>query len=467
MPAQVMAPPELEQDLDLPVPPAGTMEDLNPFHIAQRQFDTAARYIPDLKKGLVEFLKQPDRVLTVIFPVETSDGEVQMFVGYRVLHSRVRGPGKGGIRYHPDVTVDEVQALASWMSWKCAVVDVPFGGAKGGIVCNPKKLTREDLRKITRRFISELGDAIGPHTDVPAPDVNTNAETMAWIYDTYSMMHAGHNNLGVVTGKPLDIGGSLGRREATARGCLFATRRALARGLVPGLEDVEGATVVIQGFGNAGSIAAELFAEAGGKILAVSDTGGAVFNPEGIDPQAAIAHKARTGSVAGLAGTRPVSNEELLALPCDILIPAALENQIRGDNARSIHARFIAEAANGPTTPAADRILFERGIPVLPDILANAGGVTVSYYEWVQNNENEQWDEEEVNTKLCKKMERAADAVIDLQARLNRSLPELEAQHHERGSKGPGLDLVDLRTAAYVLAIQRVANVALERGIWP
>jgi glutamate dehydrogenase (NAD(P)+) len=239
-----------------------TVEDLNPFHIAQAQFDNAVLYLPDLKRGLIEFLKKPDRTVTLEFPIETERGTVKNFVGYRVLHNRVRGPGKGGIRYHPDVTADEVRALASWMTWKCAVVDIPFGGAKGGVVCNAKRMSKKDLRRITRRFISELGDLIGPHTDIPAPDVNTNAETMAWVYDTYQMMHPGSNNLPVVTGKPVDIGGSLGRREATARGSLFAARQALERGIVEGLKSLDGATVAVQGFGNAGSIAAELFHQA-------------------------------------------------------------------------------------------------------------------------------------------------------------------------------------------------------------
>jgi glutamate dehydrogenase (NAD(P)+) len=432
-------------------------EDLNPFHIAQAQFDNAVLYLPDLKRGLIEFLKKPDRTVTVEFPIETERGTVKNFVGYRVLHNRVRGPGKGGIRYHPDVTADEVRALASWMTWKCAVVDIPFGGAKGGVVCNAKRMSKKDLRRITRRFISELGDLLGPHTDIPAPDVNTNAETMAWVYDTYQMMHPGTNNLPVVTGKPVDIGGSLGRREATARGSLFATRQALERGIVEGLKSLDGATVAIQGFGNAGSIAAELFHEAGAKILAVSDSQGGIFRAKGLDPAAAIEHKKETGSVVGLKGARKVTNEELLTVECDILIPAALENQIRADNVREVNARLVVEAANGPTTPAADRVLFDRGIPVLPDILANAGGVTVSFYEWVQNVENEQWDEEEVNRRLKRKMIRATDAVINEQQGINASLE----------TSGYALDPVDLRTAAYVLAIRRVANVTLERGIWP
>ncbi len=442
-------------------------EDLNAFHIAQQQFDAAVRYIPDLKAGLVEFLKAPDRVLRVAFPIETEDGEVHNFVGYRVLHNTVRGPGKGGIRYHPEVTGDEVCALASWMTWKCAVVDLPFGGAKGGVVCDPKMLTRADLRKITRRFIAELNDAIGPHTDIPAPDVNTNAETMAWIYDTYQMMHRGENNLPVVTGKPLDIGGSLGRSEATARGSLFATRRALERGIVPGLDSVEGATVVVQGFGNAGANAARLFAEAGARVVAVSDTGGAAFSERGLAPKAAVAHKKKTGSVVGLARTETLTNAELLALPCDILIPAALGNQIRADNAGGVRAKLVVEAANGPTTPAADRILEARGIVVLPDILANSGGVTVSYFEWVQNLENQQWDEDEVNAKLGRKMARATDGVIDERKTINARLPVLEAGLLEKGRPGAPLGPVDLRTAALVLAVRRVAKVALERGIWP
>ncbi len=443
--------------------PAETVEDLNPYHIAQQQFDLAARYLPGLKKGLIDFLRRPARAVTVEFPIETEDGSVRMFVGYRVLHSNVRGPGKGGIRYHPDVTLDEVRALASWMTWKCAVIEVPFGGAKGGIICDPKNLTVKDLRRLTRRYISDLRDNIGPYTDIPAPDVNTNAGTMAWIFDTYDMLHPGTNNLPVVTGKPVDMGGSLGRREATARGCLFAIRRALERGIVPGLDSITGATVAIQGFGNAGSIAAELFAEAGARIIAVSDSRGSALAEDGIDPQAAVAHKAATGSVVGLAGSRTITNEELLELPCDILVPAALENQIRGDNVHRLRARLIAEAANGPTTPAADRLLFERGVPVLPDILANSGGVTVSYFEWVQNNENEQWELDQVNSKLERKMEKATDGVIDTQRRINDSLAEIAG----RSPGGGALPPVDLRTAAYVLAIERVAKIATERGIWP
>lgn len=442
-------------------------EDLNPFHIAKTQFDTACRYMPDMKAGLIDFLKRPARSITVEFPIETHDGSVRSFTGFRVLHSSARGPGKGGIRYHPDVSQDEVRALASWMTWKCAVVDVPFGGAKGGVICDPKQLDQKDLRKITRRFVSALGDDIGPHTDIPAPDVNTDANTMAYIYDTYQMMHPGRNNLPVVTGKPVDMGGSLGRREATARGCLFAVQRALSEQLVPGLDSVDGATVAVQGFGNAGNIAAELFAAEGARIIAVSDSSGGIFNKDGINVSAAIEHKRATGSVIGLPRTTALTNDELLAVECDILIPAALETQIRGDNAHQVRAKFIAEAANGPTTPAADKVLLAKRIPVLPDILANAGGVTVSYYEWVQNIEYEQWDEEKVNRKLLRKMNEATEGVIAEQLRINESLTELDGLRKRKGLDSQPLQPVDLRTAAYIRAIRRVAKVSLSRGIWP
>jgi glutamate dehydrogenase/leucine dehydrogenase len=426
-------------------------EDLNPYNIAQQQFDDSAGFVADLPDGLRKWLRGTTRLIKVEFPVECDDGSVRTFAGYRALHSRVRGPGKGGIRYHPDVNGDEVRALASWMTWKCAVADIPFGGAKGGIVCDPKQLTKNELRRITRRFIVELGDDIGPHTDIPAPDVNTTGETMAWIYDTYAMMHAGRNNLPVVTGKPIDLGGSLGRNEATARGCLFVTRRAIDRGAVPGLNSLEGARVVIQGFGNAGSIAAQLFTDAGARVLAVSDSTGGVAAEDALDLDGVRAHKQQTGSVVGFAGTKNITNAELLHIPCDILIPAAFENQIRADNVDGVDTKLVAEAANGPTTPAADRALFERGIPVLPDILTNSGGVTVSYFEWVQNIENQHWSEDDVNAKLRRKMESATDAVLEMQ----RSIRERQNAS------------VDLRTSAFALAIQRVARVAMERGIWP
>lgn len=445
-------------------------EDLNPFHIATQQLDRAIAYMPHLKQGLIEFLKRPARAVTVEFPIELMDGSVQMVTGHRVLHNKVRGPGKGGIRYHPDVTLDEVRALASWMTWKCAVIDVPFGGAKGGVACNPKELTEADLRKITRRYISDLGDLIGPHTDIPAPDVYTDAQTMAWIYDTYAIMHPGVNNLPVVTGKPIDIGGSHGRNEATARGSLFCCQCALSRAIVPGLKSVSKARVAIQGFGNAGAIAAELFQEAGARIIAVSDSRGGIVRDQGLDLEAVVQHKAAKGTVVGTSGTRTITNEELVTLDCDILIPAALENQIRQDNAAAVRARVIVEAANGPTTPAADRILFERGIPVLPDILANSGGVCVSYFEWVQNLEHQQWDVDEVNHKLKTKMERATNAVIDQQAEINGMVQASNTRTDGRKSKTALVlppEPIDLRMAALTVAVERVAHVALERGIWP
>jgi len=462
--------------MPLQSPPAASTEDLNPFHIAGQQFDRAVAYLPPFGPGLLDFIKRPDRTVIVEFPVEMNDGSVRIFTGCRVLHSNVRGPGKGGIRYHPDVTVDEVRALASWMTWKCAIIDVPFGGAKGGVACNPKELREGELRRLTRRYISELGDLIGPHTDIPAPDMYTDAQTMAWVYDTYSVMHPGRNNLPVVTGKPVDMGGSYGRNEATARGCLFAVQRALARGVVSGLDQVKNARIAIQGFGNAGALAARLFEQAGSRIIAVSDSRGGVLREQGLELDAVISHKTQSGSVVGATGTRSISNDELLALECDILIPAALENQIRADNATSIRARFVAEAANGPTTPAADRILAERNIPVLPDILTNSGGVCVSYFEWVQNIENEQWDLDEVNHKLQLKMERATDAVLARRTGLGgvhpadagtkEQKPKTSAKR-QKESIAPASGTMDLRTAALALAIERVANVAKERGIWP
>ena len=442
-------------------------EELNPFAIAKRQCDNAARYLPALEPGLFEFLKRPDKLTIVEFPIATSAGTVLNFVGYRCIHSRSRGPGKGGIRYHPAVTADEVRALASWMTWKCAIVGVPFGGAKGGVVCDPKGLSSEDLDRITRRYVAELGDNIGPYTDIPAPDVNTNARIMALVYDTYDMMHKGANNLGVVTGKPVHLGGSLGREAATARGGLFTTLRALSHGILPGSTDLQRLSVVIQGFGNVGGIAATLFHEAGARIVAVSDTRGGIHCADGIDPAVAHRHKRETGSLKGLAGCQDVTNEELLTLPCDILIPAALENQFRGDNARDVQARLIVELANGPTTPEADAVFHARKISVLPDILANAGGVTISYYEWVQNNENEQWDEDEVNGKLERVMTKAADDVIGKQTKINGSLVDLETERQRLGRGGDPLAPIDLRTAAFVLAIEKVARVAIDRGIWP
>jgi glutamate dehydrogenase (NAD(P)+) len=412
-------------------------------------------------------------VILLEFPIDSDDGTVRCFKAYRVLHSRMRGPGKGGIRFHPDVTEDEVRALASWMTWKCAVLDVPFGGAKGGVICNPKELSQRELRHITRRYIAELGDSIGPHVDIPAPDVGTDERTMAWVYDTYAMLHSADNNLPVVTGKPLDIGGSLGRTEAVARGSIYAAKYALDQGLVPGFPCLKGARVAIQGFGNVGQTSADLFAKEGARIVAVSDSSGGIYSEEGLDVAAARRQKSITGSVVGVSGTTTLSNSDLIELPCDILVPAALENQIRRDNADRVQARLVVEGANGPTTPGADRILFDKGIAVLPDILANAGGVTVSYFEWVQNIQNQQWTLEEVNARLRTKMEQSTEEVLTEQRRLNASLEELgetagveDTGEGDAASREP-LEPVDLRIAAYVLAISRVIGVAMERGIWP
>ncbi|MDH3208306.1 MAG: Glu/Leu/Phe/Val dehydrogenase [Gemmatimonadota bacterium] len=447
--------------------PSEAPEELNPFLIAQRQADDAARYLPELDPGLIEFLKKPDRLLTIEFPITTSSGEVKNFIAYRAVHNRARGPGKGGIRYHPEVTADEVRALASWMTWKCAVVDVPFGGAKGGVICNPKELSDEDIRHLTRRFTAELGEAIGPYTDIPAPDVGTGPATMAILYDTYEMMHKGSNNLGVVTGKPVHIGGSLGRVEATGRGGLNVTQRALERGVLEGTKDLKGMTVVIQGFGNVGGVAATLFHEAGAKVIAVSDSGGGIHDRDGIDPAVAHEHKRETGSVSGLEGCEAVSGDELLTLECDILIPAALENQIRADNVDDIKTRLVVELANGPTTPDAAAELQRRQIVVLPDILANAGGVTVSYFEWVQNNENEQWDEQVVNEKLAEKMRRATDAVLQKHEEICGTLDQIRARRKALRRGEESIEPPDLRMAAFVVAVERVARVTLDRGIWP
>ena len=433
-------------------------ESLDLFVNATQQFERALGWIDGIKEGIIEFLINPKRTIHVRFPVHMDDGSIKMFHGFRVLHSEVRGPGKGGIRYHPDVTEAEVTALATFMTWKTAVVNIPYGGGKGGVVCDPKKLSRSELRRITRRFVADLGDNIGPHTDVPAPDVYTNAQTMAWIYDTFDQFHPGQNNLAVVTGKPLEIGGSLGRDEATARGSWYATEQLLKRGAVPGLDSLEGARIAVQGYGNAGSVAARLFHDAGGIIVAVSDSRGGIGNDAGLDPGAVLAHKEETGSVVGYPGSTLLSNEDVLAYDCDVLIPAALECQVRVDNAHDVKAKLIVEDANGPLTAAADEILQQRNVVVLPDILANAGGVVVSYFEWVQNLENQQWDLEKVEKRLKAKMCRAVDETVD-------RFTELQARYE--GGFNKGLQGPTLRDAALVSAIQRIATVVLQRDIWP
>jgi glutamate dehydrogenase (NAD(P)+) len=411
----------------------------NIWAVAQAQFDHAAEKL-DLDDGMRRVLRVPQRELTVNFPVTMDDGEVQVFTGHRVQHNVSRGPAKGGIRYHQDVTLDEVRALAMWMSWKCAVVNIPYGGGKGGVVVDPKKLSTREVEGLTRRFTTEISPLIGPDRDIPAPDVNTNAQTMAWIMDTYSMHH-GYTIAGVVTGKPIAVGGSLGRNEATARGAVFTLQRWSAVTKSP-LAD---ARVAIQGFGNAGSIAATLLAAEDATIVAVSDSQGGIHNTSGLDPSKVNSWKQEHGTVVGFPGAETVTNREILEVDCDILVPAALENQITRHNAPNVRAKVIAEAANGPTTPEADEILHDRGVFMIPDILCNAGGVTVSYFEWVQDMQSFFWTEERINESLKEIMDRAFEAVHDMSGR------------HE----------VDMRTAAYMVAVARVAEATTLRGLYP
>ena len=421
------------------MPRIAPREDLNPFRIAQIQFDMAAEYLK-LDPGLRQILRTPKRILEVALPTKMDNGQVKVFTGYRVQHNVARGPAKGGIRFHPNVTVDEVKALAAWMTWKTATVNIPYGGAKGGVICDPKRMSKSELERMTRRYASEILPIIGPDKDIPAPDVYTDSQTMAWIMDTYSMT-VGHSSLGVVTGKPISIGGSLGRNEATARGCLYVVEEACKLKKI----SLRGATVAVQGFGNAGSIAAKLFAEKKAKIVAISDTRGGVANSRGIDPMKALRYKERSGTVVGMPGASRITNDDLLTMKCDILIPAALENVITLHNADQIKAKIVAEAANGPTTPHADEVLARRGITVLPDILANAGGVTVSYFEWAQDLQGIFWDESEVNARLQKVMVRAFADVVETMRRYH-TYP---------------------RAGAMILAVNRVAEATLVRGLFP
>jgi len=412
---------------------------INPWEVAQRQFDLAADRL-NLDPGLRRVLREPRRELTVHFPVHMDDGSVQVFTGYRVQHNLGRGPAKGGLRYHQDVSLDEVKALAMWMTWKCAVVGIPYGGGKGGVIVDPKKLSMKELEGLTRRFATEISIIIGPERDIPAPDVNTNAQTMAWIMDTYSM-HVGYTVPGVITGKPVALGGSEGRNEATARGAVYCIVEAAAHlGM-----DLRRSTVAVQGFGNAGSIAARLISEEGATVVAVSDSTGGIHNPSGLDVDRVIAWKKEHGTVQGFPGSTDITNAEVLETECDILIPAALENQITSRNAGRIKARLVAEAANGPTTPDADEILHDRGVFLIPDILCNAGGVTVSYFEWVQDLNRDHWSEMTVNAKLKEIMVKAFDETLAI------------ARKEE----------VNMRMGAYLLAVQRVADATAMRGLYP
>ncbi len=435
--------------------------------VAREQFDRCRPYLAGLNgsPGLAEWLFLPERVIKVVLPVERDNGDVETFLGYRVQHSRIRGPGKGGIRFYPSVDEDEVTALATWMTWKCALVDIPFGGAKGGVACDPSTLSPAEKRRITRRFIAELGKTIGPNSDIPAPDLYTDSQTMAWVYDTYAMMHPGENALPVVTGKPLDLGGIAGRDTATAQGALYATQHFLEIGGKPGLQELSGLDVAVQGYGNAGRNAAHLFHEAGARIVAVSDTRGGAYDPNGLDLNAVDTLKDTTGTVLGLDGAKELDHREVLEVPCDILIPAAIENQITSENADRIQARVVVEAANGPTTPIADDILNAKGIAVIPDILANAGGVIVSYFEWVQNLEHTQTDPGDVQTRLRTKMHRATEQVVATRAALIEAFDTYAADWKER--TGTDLRHPDLRTAAYVVAVGRCLRAAEQRGIWP
>jgi glutamate dehydrogenase/leucine dehydrogenase len=418
---------------------ATAITEKNAYEVALENFDLAANAL-DLEENVRAMIKYPERILQVSIPVRMDSGKVVRFEGYRVQHSTMRGPAKGGIRFHPNVTVDEVKALATWMTWKCAVVNIPFGGGKGGVTCNPKALSMGELERLSRRYASSILPLIGPEKDIPAPDVYTTPQIMAWIMDTYSM-NKGYPVHGVVTGKPISLGGSLGRNEATGRGVFYTTLSSCQHLGIP----VQGGRVVVQGFGNAGSIAAMLFHEAGMKVLAVNDTRGCIFNAKGLDIPAVIAFKNRTGMVVGFPGADSIKPEELLALECEILVPAALENAITAENAHTIHARIVSEAANGPVTPEADRIFDEKGVFLIPDILCNAGGVTVSYFEWVQDENHLFWDEQDVNSRLEKIMTRSFNDVLKI--------------HLDRK--------VNMRLAANMLGVGRVAESSRVRGLYP
>jgi glutamate dehydrogenase (NAD(P)+) len=408
------------------------------FNAMLQEFDGAARLL-GLEPGVWKVLTHPKRQIIVSCPVLMDNGEVEVFTGFRVQYNITLGPAKGGIRYHPDVSLDEVKALAAWMTWKCAVAGIPFGGGKGGVICDPTKMSRRELEALTRRYVAEIIDAIGPDKDVPAPDVNTNEQVMAWVMDTYSM-HVGYTSTAVVTGKPIEMGGSLGRREATGRGVTIVTREA-AKHL--GL-DIRGATVAVQGFGNVGSVSAQLLSRLGAKIVAVADWRGAVHNAKGLDIDTLIAWTAEHKTVAGFPAADALAPETIFDLDVDVCIPAALENQITMDNAPKIKAKIVVEGANGPTTPEAHQHLHQRGVLVIPDILANAAGVTASYFEWVQDRHGYFWDEADVNAKLEKKMETAFNIVLQTSLKY----------------------ATDLRTAAYVVAIGRVASVTKLRGMY-
>jgi glutamate dehydrogenase (NAD(P)+) len=411
----------------------------NPYEIAREQLRRVAQQFA-VDSNLVNVLQECKKAVVVSVPVTMDDGSIQAFEGYRVTHNIARGPSKGGIRYHPDVELDEVKALAMWMTWKCALMGIPFGGAKGGIAVDPKKLSRSELQRMTRRFTSEIINEIGPEKDIPAPDVGTDPSVMAWIFDTYSM-NKGHSVLGVVTGKPLNVGGSLGRLEATAHGALYCIHEAIRKQEL----SMQGLRVAVQGFGNVGSFLGKFLHEQGATVIAVSDSRSGIFSDDGIEIPAAIAQKQETGSLEGLHGTEAISNEELLLLDCDVLAPCALEQVITRENAGEIKARIVCEGANGPVTPGADEILDDRGIMILPDIMANAGGVVVSYFEWVQGLQEYFWKEDEINSKLRDITTRAFNETWRV------------AQEQK----------ISMRLAAYGIAVRRVADATITRGLYP
>jgi glutamate dehydrogenase (NAD(P)+) len=413
---------------------------INPFSVALKQLDEASKII-GIDKGMHDVLAQPKRILIVSIPTRMDNDEIHVFTGFRSQHNDARGPFKGGIRYHPQVSIDEVKALSMWMTWKCAIADIPYGGGKGGIICNPKQMSTGELERMTRRYAYAIADIIGPHTDIPAPDVYTGGKEMSWIMDTYSALKGNFVQPEVITGKPLAIGGSLGRTEATGRGLSFTVREAAKKLGI----NLRAATVAVQGFGNAGQFAAQLLEEMGSKVVAVSDSQGGISNENGISIGSVRAHKEKTGSVVGFPGSKSVSNEEILETNCTILIPAALENQITKNNAANVSAKLVAEAANGPTTPEADEILHKNKIMVIPDVLANSGGVTVSYFEWLQNLRREYWTEEQVNSMLDKKMTEAFSDVYDT---------------HDKYQ-------VNMRKASIALAVGRVTEAIKTRGLWP
>ncbi len=411
----------------------------NPFDNVLEQLDIAGKYLK-LEPGVKDFLRQPKRIITVSLPVKMDDGSTRVFTGYRVQYNDARGPFKGGIRYHPGVTLDEVKALSAWMTWKCSVAGIPFGGAKGGVICDPKKMSQGELERLTRRYAAAISNVIGPDQDIPAPDVYTNAQVMAWILDTYSLIK-GYSVPGVVTGKPVSLGGSLGRDTATGRGAVFCTREAAKVAKV----HLKGATVAVQGYGNAGANYAIILEQMGAKIIAVSDSQGGILNRKGLDAKKVLAHKEKGGTVVGYPDSEPISNEAILQLDCDILCPAALENAITKEIAKGVKAKIIVECANGPTTPEADRVLDAKGVFLVPDILANSGGVIVSDLEWVQNLNRLYWTEEEVNSILEKKITEAFRAV------------------HEEATKHG----VSMRTGALIVGVGRVAEAVKTLGLWP